>query len=85
VGLGAAGLDLGGAVKLGAGCDGAVELLILLAVPVGEGGAVGPAGLPVEIRPHGAAENRRSIVRTAFGFLPGAGGSDAEVVEDSSR
>jgi hypothetical protein len=36
-GLGAAGLDLGGAVKLGAGCDGAVELLILLAVPVGEG------------------------------------------------
>jgi hypothetical protein len=40
VGLGAAGLDLGGAVKLGAGCDGAVELLILLAVPVGEGRAV---------------------------------------------
>jgi hypothetical protein len=24
------------------------------------------------------AESRRSIVRTAFGFLPGAGGSDAE-------
>jgi hypothetical protein len=36
------------------------------------------SGLPRWAQFQAIAESRRSMVRTALGFLPGAGGSDAE-------